>query len=129
MHTSEAETEGIRVRVESEFDAEYSDPGEGRWFFVYRIRIDNGSDRTVQLLSRHWVITDGDGDVEEIRGPGVVGEQPVLRPGETHAYSSGCPLPTPFGTMHGSYRMVDDRGREFDVRIAPFALAEPYAIN
>ena len=80
----------------------------------------------MQLRTRHWIITDGDGHVEEVQGEGVVGEQPVLGPGQTFSYTSGCPLPTPFGTMRGTYRMVSQRGEEFDVRIAEFTLSEPY---
>jgi ApaG protein len=83
----------------------------------------------VQLLSRHWIITDANGRVEEVRGAGVVGQQPRLRPGEAFEYTSGCPLPTPMGTMHGSYQMVNQRGERFDALIQPFTLAEPYAVN
>jgi ApaG protein len=83
----------------------------------------------VQLLNRHWIITDGSGRVEEVQGPGVVGAQPVLEPGGAFQYTSGCPLETPFGTMNGTYQMVGRGGRKFDVEIAPFALSEPYGIN
>lgn len=83
----------------------------------------------MQLISRHWVITDADGHVEEVRGPGVVGAQPVLRPGERFQYSSACPLPTAFGTMHGSYQMVTEDGEEFDAEVAAFSLSTPYALN
>lgn len=104
-------------------------PAEKRWFFSYEIEISNEGAEPVQLMSRHWIITDGDGENEEVRGPGVVGKQPTLQPGETFEYSSACPLNTPFGTMHGTYQMVTRNGDSFDVEIAPFALAEPYAIN
>jgi ApaG protein len=124
MPSSEAITRGIRVAVASTYLAERSDPAEGEWFFAYRVRISNESPRTVQLISRHWVITDADGHVEEVRGPGVIGEQPVLHPGATHEYTSFCPLPTPFGTMHGTYHMVTPDGEAFDVTIAPFALGD-----
>jgi ApaG protein len=127
--TSECLTRNIRIRVESRYEPERSDPSEGAWFFVYRIRISNEGPETVQLMSRHWIITDGNGKVEEVRGPGVIGEQPVLEPDQSFEYSSGCPLGTEFGTMHGSYQMVTLNGEHFEVEIAPFALSLPYAIN
>ena len=96
--------------------------------FIYKVLITNEGTRTVQLMSRHWVITDGNGRVEEVRGPGVVGEQPFLEPGESFEYTSGCPLGTPFGTMQGTYQMMRS-GEMFDVEIAPFTLSEPFAIN
>jgi len=129
MMGSCATTRGIRVEVESTFVPERSDPAEKRWFFAYTIRISNEGFETARLISRHWIITDGDGDAEEVRGPGVVGKQPVLAPGESFEYTSACPLGTNFGTMHGTYQMVTDGGEPYDVEIAPFALAEPYAIN
>jgi ApaG protein len=122
-------TRNIRIRVESRHDPERSDLENGRWFFVYTIRISNEGPETVQLISRHWIITDAEGEVEEVRGPGVVGEQPVLEPDQSFEYSSGCPLGTAFGTMHGTYQMVTLNGKHFDVEIAPFALSLPYAIN
>jgi len=129
MAGSETSTHGIRVRVMPEFCPERSDAAAQRWFFLYTITITNEGGETVQLRSRHWVITDGEGRVEEVRGAGVVGAQPILGPGESFQYTSGCPLRTPFGTMHGSYRMSAGDEREFDVEIAPFALSEPYGIN
>lgn len=126
---SEAVTRGIRVRVVSRYVPERSRPDQKHWFFAYTVRISNESDRTVQLLSRHWIITDAEGKVEEVRGPGVVGKQPRLAPGEEFEYTSACPLQTPFGTMHGTYQMVDESDEAFDIEIAPFALSEPYAIN
>lgn len=129
ISTSEATTRGIRVRVNARFDPERSNPSEGRWFFLYTIEIANGGPESVRLISRHWIITDGDGDVEEVRGPGVVGQQPVLAPGQSFEYTSGCPLATPFGTMHGTYQMVTLGGESFEAEIAPFSLHEPYAIN
>jgi ApaG protein len=122
-------TRNIRIRVESRHDPERSDLENERWFFVYTIRISNEGPETVQLISRHWIITDADGEVEEVRGPGVVGEQPVLEPDQSFEYHSGCPLGTAFGTMHGTYQMVTLNGEHFDVEIAPFALSLPYAIN
>jgi ApaG protein len=95
------------------------------WFFIYEIEIENQGEQTVQLLTRHWRITDANGEVEEVRGPGVVGEKPVLGPGESFRYSSGCPLKTPFGSMQGSYQMTTDRGVLFDIGVPPFALRDP----
>lgn len=129
MPTSESVTRKIRIRVESHYDPERSDTDRERWFFVYTIRIANEGSETVQLISRHWMITDANGEVEEVRGPGVIGEQPVLEPDQSFEYSSGCPLGTPFGTMHGTYQMVTRNGEHFDAEIAPFALSLPYAIN
>ncbi|MBX7084479.1 MAG: Co2+/Mg2+ efflux protein ApaG [Nannocystaceae bacterium] len=129
MSTSEATTRGIEVRVRSRYVPEQSDPGRGGWLFAYTVRIANTGSETVQLMSRHWVITDANGEVEEVRGPGVVGAQPILRPGESFEYTSACPLGTAFGTMHGSYQMVTDHGEHFDAEIAAFALSTPYALN
>jgi ApaG protein len=128
MSRSEATTEGVRVQVEARYSAEHSQPGE-RWFFLYTITVANQGDEPVQLVSRHWVITDGTGNVEEVRGLGVVGEQPLLEPGAAFEYTSGCPLATPFGSMEGSYQMVTDAGRRFDAQIAQFELREPLAIQ
>ena len=127
MSTSEAVTEGIRVQVEARHAPEFSEPS--RWFFLYTIRISNEGTETVQLVSRHWIIRDGTGRIEEVRGPGVVGEQPVIAPGDSYEYTSGCPLPTPFGSMQGTYRLVTEGGVQFDATIAEFALREPGAIH
>jgi len=130
MTDSEAVTRGIRVQVRARYVEEQSDPARRRWFFAYTVRISNESNTEVQLISRHWIITNANGEVQEVRGPGVVGQQPVLSPGEGFEYTSFCPLETPFGTMHGTYQMVVTRGgEEFDVEIAPFVLGEPYSIN
>ena len=129
MNTSTATTRGVRVEVESRYLEEKSDPGKKRWFFAYDIRISNDSPVVVQLLTRHWIITDANGNVEEVKGPGVVGNQPVLAPGESFEYTSFCPLSTPFGTMEGSYQMVTDGGGSFDAAIAQFALSEPMTVN
>jgi ApaG protein len=129
MFTSETVTHGVRVRVKSVYDPERSRPPQNEWFFLYTIRIVNEGEETVQLLTRHWIITDATGHVEEVRGPGVVGEQPILAPGEFFEYTSGCPLTTPFGTMKGTYQMVTREGRRFDVQIAEFELSEPYTIH
>jgi len=129
MFTSEAVTRGVRVHVESEYAAEQSRPSQQQWFFLYTITISNEGSERVQLMTRHWVITDGTGHVEEVRGPGVVGKQPHLAPGESFTYTSGCPLGTPFGVMEGSYQMITDSGEQFDVKIAPFTLSEPYTVH
>jgi ApaG protein len=125
----EAVTRGIRVAVRSEYVPQRSRPLEGRWFFSYTIRISNEGSETAQLLSRHWIITDANGDVQEVRGPGVVGNQPVLGPGEFFEYTSACPLATPFGSMRGTYRMITTNGASFDAEIPSFSLSEPFAIN
>lgn len=127
--TSEAVTSGVRVAVRARFIPERSNPGDGEWFFAYTIRIANESDQTVQLLSRHWIITDATGHTEEVRGRGVVGEQPLLRPGESFQYTSSCELKTSTGIMRGTYQMVTEDGEHFDVEIAPFALHEPYTVH
>ena len=129
MFTSEATTRGVRVSVLSEYSPERSRPDQNNWFFLYTITITNDSDATVQLLSRHWIITDGDGHVEEVKGPGVVGQQPLLAPGEAFTYTSGCPLKSPFGTMEGTYQMVRRSTEFFDVKIAPFTLSGPYTVH
>ncbi len=129
MFTSEAITRGIRVAVVAEYTPDRSQPARQEWFFLYRITITNEGPETVQLISRHWIITDGRGQLEEVRGAGVVGQQPVLRPGESFTYTSGCPLNTPFGVMEGTYQMVTSAGESFDVKIAQFALSEPYTVH
>ena len=129
MSDSTATTRGVKVTVRSSYVPERSQPAAGRWFFAYRIRITNRGAVPVRLLNRHWVITDAHGEVEEVRGPGVVGEQPTLAPGESFEYTSFCPLPTPFGTMEGSYEMVTDDGERFWADIGRFTLSEPLAVN
>lgn len=129
MFTSEATTRGVRVAVVSEFAAARSRPQDQQWFFLYTITITNEGPDTVQLVSRHWVIRNGAGDVDEVRGAGVVGEQPILKPSDSFTYTSGCPLRTSFGTMEGTYQMVTGTGEPFDVRIAPFTLSEPYTVH
>ncbi len=123
---SEAVTRNVRVHVESEFAPGRSSPAENKWFFLYTIRITNESAETVQLLSRHWIITDAMGEVREIKGPGVIGKQPVLEPGESFEYTSGCDLTTPFGTMRGTYQMVTSEREDFEIEIPAFTLTEPY---
>jgi len=126
---SEAVTDSIRVEVLSQHSPENSRPQQGEWVFQYTVRITNQGQETVQLVSRHWIITDALEHTEEVRGPGVVGEQPVLAPGESFKYSSWCPLKTPTGMMQGTYQMVGPGGRQFDIEIAPFALRARYTVH
>ena len=124
-----ATTRGITVRVQPQFLAEQSDPGADQYFWLYTIEIENGGAETVQLLNRHWIITNAAGHVEEVQGPGVVGEQPVLGPGESFQYTSGCPLRTPSGVMMGSYEMAGPNGPDgphFDIDIPAFSLDSPH---
>jgi len=127
--SSEAVTNNVRGEVESQYAPEHSQPFQNEWFFHYTVRISNEGDETVQLLSRHWIIADASGHTEEVKGNGVVGEQPVLRPGESFQYTSGCPLKTSTGIMRGTYQMVTEDGDHFDAEIAPFALHEPYTVH
>lgn len=120
-----AVTNGIEVSVEPFYLADRSDPAESRYVWAYRVTIVNRSDRFVQLISRYWHITDGTGQVEEVRGAGVVGDQPELEPGDSYQYTSGCPLPTPSGIMVGRYTMRDREGRTFEVAIPAFSLDLP----
>jgi ApaG protein len=126
---SEAVTRDVSVEVLSQYSAENSRPQHGEWMFQYTVRITNKGAETVQLISRHWIITDAAEDVNEVKGPGVVGEQPVLAPGESFQYSSWCPLKTPMGTMRGTYQMVRTNGEQFDIEIAPFALKARYTVH
>ncbi|HEU4938114.1 MAG TPA: Co2+/Mg2+ efflux protein ApaG [Vicinamibacterales bacterium] len=129
MFISEALTRGVRIKVQSEYSADQSAPAKNQWFFLYTVTISNEGLETVQLLTRHWIITDGTGHIEEVRGPGVVGKQPTIKPGESFEYTSGCPLSTPFGVMEGTYQMVTQSGDRFDAKIAPFTLSEPYTVH
>lgn len=126
---SDATTRGIRVQVESEYLAERSDPRSSTYYFAYHVRISNVGSDTAQLVSRHWIITDENGHVEQVKGPGVVGEFPVLEPGDSFEYTSFCPLTTAFGSMHGSYTMRTRSGGTFEAEIAPFTLAMPGVVN
>ncbi len=120
-----AETRGVIVRVSVSHLPEQSDPARGRWFWAYHIRLENVGDVAVQLLTRHWIITDGRGHRHAVEGEGVVGEQPLIAPGGSFDYVSGCPLPTPAGSMQGSYHMIDIDGAGFDVDIPKFSLIAP----
>ena len=123
-----AETRGVVVRVSVSFLPEQSEPARGRWFWAYHVRIENAGQATVQLLTRHWVITDGRGARHSVEGEGVVGEQPVIAPGASFDYVSGCPLATPTGAMQGSYHMIGEDGSAFDVDIPRFALLAPAVV-
>lgn len=120
-----AETSGVVVRVSVSYLPEQSEPARGRWFWAYHIRIENESERTIQLLTRHWVITDGRGARHSVEGEGVIGEQPTIMPGASYDYVSGCPLATPTGAMQGNYHVVTADGEGFDVTIPRFALLAP----
>jgi ApaG protein len=121
-----ATTRNVQVRVSPQFDAERSKPQQGQFFWLYTVEISNAGRSNVQLLSRHWKITDAQGRVQEVKGDGVVGEQPVIAPGEEFSYTSGCPLPTPTGFMVGTYQMVTAAGVRFEAQIPTFSLDSPY---
>jgi ApaG protein len=125
----ETESHGIAIAVAPLFLPEESNPANRQFVWAYQVRIANGSPRPVQLLTRHWIITDANGQVQEVKGDGVVGEQPMLAPGEAFVYASGCPLNTPSGFMGGSYGFVDDAGRAFNAAIPTFSLDSPYAVR
>ena len=129
MNGSFAATEGVEVTVRVGYIESQSDPDEARYFFAYEVTIENAGDSSATLVSRHWIIADGTGEEREVRGPGVVGEQPVLNPGELFSYTSYCPIDTPVGSMRGSFRMVREDGAAFDAKVAPFTLAVPLALN
>jgi len=120
-----ATTGGITVRVSVSFLPEQSEPGQGRWFWAYHVRIENEGQQAVQLVSREWIISDGRGSRQEVRGEGVVGEQPVLAPGERFEYTSGVPLPTASGFMTGRYQMVSASGERFEIDVPTFSLDSP----
>jgi ApaG protein len=126
---SDMTTRGIRVQAQSFYDEERSSPSENYYFFAYKVTISNVGEESAQLVSREWIITDGNGETQRVQGPGVVGEQPVLAPGEAFEYTSFCPLAPPVGSMHGSYLMVLTNGERFAAEIAPFSLSVPHAVN
>jgi ApaG protein len=126
---SEAITNGVKVQVSARFLEERSNPQTNKFIFAYTVTITNLESAPVQLMSRKWIIKDADGDIETVEGPGVVGEKPVLQPGQSFEYTSFCPLETPFGTMEGHYNMVSADGSIFEAKIAPFGLATPGALN
>jgi len=129
VRISDTTTRGIRIEVQSVYMPERSSPREAQYLFEYHVRISNVGTETAQLISREWIITNADGEVERVKGPGVVGEQPVLTPGTSFEYRSFCPLKTSVGSMQGSYQMVTANGDRFDALIAPFTLAIPNALN
>lgn len=126
-HTYEAETRGVVVRVRPAWLEAQSDPAEGRWVWAYAVEVENRGERPVRLVARRWIITDALGRTEEVRGPGVVGEQPLIEPGRVHRYVSSCPLPTPSGMMVGSYQMLTESGDAFEAEIPAFSLHTPEA--
>jgi ApaG protein len=126
---SDTTTRGIRVQVTSSYLPERSSPRDCQYLFAYHIRISNVGSETAQLVSREWIITSADGEVERVKGPGVVGEQPVLTPGSSFEYTSYCPLKTSVGSMQGSYQMMTADGEKFDAQITPFTLAAPHALH
>lgn len=126
---SDTTTKSLRIQVRPEFVDAKSDLSAERFFFAYHVTISNEGTSKLQVISRHWVITDGDGKVEEVRGPGLVGETPILNPGESFNYSSACPLETPIGTMEGSFQVICENGTAFPAHIAPFLLAKPGALH
>ena len=129
VRISDCITRGIRIEVRSEFLAERSSPREEQYLFQYHVRISNVGNETAQLVSREWIITNTDGEVERVKGPGVVGEKPVLPPGAVFEYTSFCPLKTAVGTMQGSYQMVMPDGTRFDAAISAFTLAVPRSLH
>jgi ApaG protein len=126
---SDTTTRGIRIQVKSAYLPERSSPKESSYLFMYHVKIANVGSETAQLVSREWIITNAEGEVERVKGPGVVGEHPVLAPGSWFEYTSYCPLKTAVGSMQGSYQMVTTNGEQFDAVIAPFTLAVPNALN
>ena len=127
--SSTATTRGIRVTVQSRYIPERSSPQNAQFAFAYTVQIANVGAQTAQLRSRHWIITDGDGKIQEVRGDGVIGAQPQLRPGQDFEYTSWCMLATPHGSMRGTYQMVTTEGEQFDAEVAAFPLSLPYALN
>lgn len=119
----------FEVRIRTKFLAEQSDEDAGPYVFAYTVEILNTGEQAAQLLTRHWIITDAENEVQEVKGEGVVGEQPVIKPGQTFEYTSGCPLPTPVGTMKGSYTFVGQEGDQFKVAIPEFVLSMPRTLH
>jgi len=126
---AEAKNYRMDISVQTSYLAEQSDPGASRYVFSYTVTLRNTGSVSAQLISRHWIITDGDGDVQEVRGLGVVGHQPLLEPGQAFEYSSGCALTTPVGTMKGSYQMTAEDGTQFDAPIPEFLLTMPRVLH
>lgn len=130
MAHAQAQTRGVKVTVAPSYLPQQSLPQMQRWLFAYEVTLQNLGSYAVQLLNRHWIITNGDGETDEVKGPGVVGQQPTLQPGQSFSYTSGCPLDTPVGSMHGTYEMlVVASGERFMAEIPAFTLAVPGALN
>lgn len=119
----------IKVEVQSQFMPEQSEPAQQQYFFAYTVRITNTGQQPAQIVSRHWIIVDGNNERQDVQGLGVVGQQPLLAPGETFEYTSGCPLKTPVGSMHGTYLCVGDDGKPFEAIIPEFVLAMPRTLH
>ncbi len=126
---SDTTTRGVRIEIESSYIPDRSSEPENYFFFAYDVVITNVGDDIVQLVSREWIITNSDGEVERVEGPGVVGKQPLLGPGESFEYTSFCPLNTPVGSMQGAYTMKLENGETFAAEISPFTLATPHGVN
>ncbi len=124
-----SDSHNIKVEVKTQYIEDQSIPDQGRYIFAYAITIQNLGEVPAQLLSRHWVITDSNNKVQEVKGEGVVGEQPHLKPGEQFQYTSGTMLETPVGSMHGTYQMITDDGVQFDADIPPFTLSIPRTLH
>jgi ApaG protein len=122
MHKYSETTQDILITVTPTYSHEHSHPAQSQYVFVYKVSILNQGSKPVQLLARHWIITDGSGHVEEVQGPGVIGVQPKIKPGQSHEYESFCPLATPVGNMRGTYLMTDETGHQFKVKIPLFFL-------
>jgi len=126
---TETKANQITIVVQPKYIPERSDPSRPVFFFAYHISITNEGNEPVQLKNRYWHITDGNGHIEEVRGPGVVGNQPHLKSGESFEYTSLCPLPTEFGVMHGHFEMIYDNGKKFNAKVSPFRLSVPHSVN
>ncbi len=126
---STCSTQGIKISVRSRYLADESDPDQEKFIFTYEVTIENEGEIPAQLLTRHWIIKDGDNNIEEVRGDGVIGQMPYLEPGQSFTYTSFCPLRSKFGVMRGSYGMVRPDGDTFDAEIAPFALMPQFMLN
>jgi ApaG protein len=127
--SSEAITRGLKVRVQSRYVEDQSTPGDRHWVFAYLVTIINDGEIPTQLIARRWLITNADGNTQTVEGPGVIGEQPRLEPGESFSYTSGCPLDTSIGSMHGTFSMRDDDGASWEAEVGVFTLSTPFALN
>lgn len=125
----ETTTDQVHIQVQTNYIPERSDPSKPIFFFAYHIKISNHGEDTVQLKNRYWHLTDGNGNIEEVRGPGVVGNKPFIQYGESFEYTSFCPLPTEFGVMHGHFEMINEHGKKFNAKISPFRLSIPFSVN